>query len=181
VLVQTDDGCMAGWAYENEGTLVDGTACELGGLAMNPDVGDLYVSTVEGIVLVPPGDATTVVDAEADLAVYDTFTGFLYTAAKGETWVRAIDGAGAVAWTTDLGSPVVALDDLGWQEGAVALVNFGGTDQVWILDAWTGEATLGDETPAGSTDISVSRNGRDYALVGADQVAFREFARHIRE
>lgn len=181
VVAWQGDRCVAGWYMANEAVDLDASACVMGRLTVDPDLGDLFVGTSGGIVKVPMTESTSVVDAEADLAVYDSFVGTLYTARKGDTWVRAIDGAGSVVWSTDLGMPVVAIDDLGWREGVAALVNVGDIDQVWAIDAFTGEATLGDETPSGATGLVTSRNGRDFALVSETQVAFRQFDRHDRD
>jgi len=187
VVAWQGDRCVAGWVVANDAVDIDDSACASEHLAIDPELADLYVGTDAGIVRVPylsegaVTDGSAVVDAEADLVVFDGFTGLLYTAEKGGTWVRAIDGAGNAVWTTDLGSPVIAVDDLGWREGAAALVHAGGVDQVFTLDAWTGEATLADETPEGATGLVTSRNGRHFALVGDSQVAFRQFARHDRD
>jgi len=176
-----EEGCTVEWLHDGVAVDVDPGLCQVDPqVSGDPTLGGVYVAGGEGVFQVDQAGSTQV-DAAADLAVYDTFADVLYVARLGETWVRGLESDGDLLWETDLGYPVLSIDDMGWREAAAVLVETESGDQVYALDAYTGEATLETETPSGAEQIVVARNGRDYALVLPEAVHFRAFERHGRD
>lgn len=174
------DGCSVQWDGSAASVDVAETLCVDPDVTADPTYGDVYVGTDDGVYQVGTDDVTRV-DADADLAEFDAFTGLLFVANTGDTWVKALDSDGRRLWQTDLGNPVVSLDDLGWQEAVAVLVDAGTLNELYVVDAWTGEATLATETPDGAEQVVTSRNGRDLALITSSQVHFRALERHQRD
>lgn len=178
VLTEGSEGCGLTWP---DGSTVGIDACAEAEITADADLGVTWVAGPEGVLEATPWGEVDTVAEDADLAVWDAFAAVLYVARAGETWVRGLGEGGDLLWETDLGAPVVDLDDRGWREGALVLADDGASGQIWLVDARTGEASLEQETPSGAHSVTVSENGRSYALVTAEQVVFLEVERHHRE
>jgi uncharacterized protein YuzE len=185
VVVLVDDpgeGCAVEWVHDGFAVDVDPGLCQVEpDMSGDPTLGGVFVAGGEYGAFQVSQEGATQVDAAADLAVYDSFAEVLYVARVGENWVRGLESDGDLLWETDLGYPVLSIDDMGWREAAAVLVETESGNQVYALDAYTGEAKLESETPPGSEQIVVSRNGRDYALVLEQAVHFLAFERHGRD
>ncbi|MBW1878351.1 MAG: hypothetical protein JRJ84_08325 [Deltaproteobacteria bacterium] len=176
------DGCAVEWVHDGFAVGVDPALCQVEpDVSADPTLGGVYVAGGDLGAFQISQAGVTQVDAAADLAVFDAFAEVLYVARVGENWVRGLESSGDLLWETDLGYPVLSIDDMGWREAVAVLVEAESGNQVYALDAYTGEATLETETPAGAQQIVVSRNGRDYALVLDQSVHFRAFERHGRD
>lgn len=165
VVAQTsaDTGCSLVW-LDDAGTeeavvTLDRAACgDSLTLVSAPDSGEVGWTSGElsGIVT-PSGGASW--SGGGTLAAWDPFTAALVVAEPGSSELRAWTADGEESWYTDIGQPVVDLDDLGGI-GALAVATRSGTGgRIVVLDGFSGDALAAIDLPLAAVDLTAATPG----------------------
>ncbi len=180
---QGSTGCAVNWVDEGTGAVdsiaIPGDYCgPEADFAVDRSTNEAWVITPHaGLINVSPQGVATVGEAIGvdgnDIVVFDDFSNLVYVASTGGSDVTAMSPEGDTVWTTSTGGSIISIEDAGVRQGAIVLIRTNmGNDQVLYLDADTGSANIELDTPQGSTDIAVSDNGYNIALVSDDDVYF---------
>ena len=162
--------CSLRWTVDGEAAPVATPlvgAC--GALASGHELAVAAVVAGDEVVLATP-DGAAVSGGVGDRVAVDDAAGVIYTATRGEPWVRAVSAEGALLWEVDLGAPVRTLDDLGARQAVVVLVDVGDAGAMRVLASEDGRLLLDTPTPGGADAVRVSSGGSALAVAVLDQL-----------
>ena len=144
-------------------------------LETDPTLGRGWVGSDQGLWAFEGTEVVSISETPSNIVAYDPYTDALYTAEVGGSVVTALDADGSERWTTDVGSPIFSLDDLGAEESVAVSVNYAdGTGGLIFLDGWTGvnRATVAVATQ--NNRVVTSRDGHKLSVASANSVDFYE-------
>jgi hypothetical protein len=166
------DSCAVSWAHGARQPAPP-AVCDAGpgAITVVRATGAVVVATPEQTVVVDADGARGLADA-ADFAVYDKRSGLVYLAMEGQSEVRAVDLDGELAWHTDVGGGVTAMQQMGKRNKVVVMVEDGDGTRMVVLDGPTGEEALEVEAPGADVELSVSDDGSTLAVTLPNRVFF---------
>ena len=175
---EADGSCGLRW-YTNSQLAthltLNGASCEGDlGFAIDRITGDAFVASPDGVFAVEgalEGRPEVVdLDLDADLIAWDPTHSRLYAAARGESWLAAVDGVEPL-WAMELPGPVVDLDSAGAPGGLVVAHEDELAHSIVRLDAQGAEL---DFLPFDQTvlDVEVNDAGTVMAVARFDDHAY---------
>lgn len=166
-------GLTVDW-YEN-GATVDSqnvpADVSTGGMTVDRATGTVYLPSDSGVVVVTPNGVDTTGEA-GDLAAWDATAQVLYVATVGDSVLSGLEADGTVRFSTDLGSPISAVDDMGSMGAAAVMVGTNTSGAIVTVDGVTGEIRSEFATPSTADEIQVNASASVLAVRLADELHF---------
>ncbi len=175
VVVLTED-CEVGFVHGDDPTGVgvmpefcEGTT----EITANPETGDAWIGSENGLVLVDPkGDAELVDEAPSEIVAWDAESDCLYTAARGSDTVYALEADGSIRWVSDVRGEVLDIAEGDNGGRAIVAIASGMGGEIVQLDGYTG-LELGSKSVNTRPDaITTANGGRSLAVAGSNRVDF---------
>ena len=172
-LVSEGEHCMAVWQLDAHQRVPDAACLPGAAMTADPQSGQIFVGTEDGLLGIHPTEGTDTVGESADLLVWDPVTELMYAATKGDAEVRGLDRDGAAVWTTEVPGSIKSLDDMGERGMVLVAVRTDTAGALVLLDGLTGKEHVVHETPpADDIEVTASDDGTTLAAVLSDRVYF---------
>lgn len=172
-LSQPGFDCVVNWRKDFAWTqvIIPGKRCDGPvGFDVDPDDGEAWVGTPDGLDKVDVEGNRTPVDPDGDLVAWDAIAKVLYVGQYGGTTLHGVEKDGTVRWTVDVGGRMAALKAVDGM--AYVSIDTGDGGGIRTVDGLTGKVGGDLRLPRVATRLDASPDGTRMVLGFGTHSAF---------